>query len=189
MMDEVFDPPAGEPSPLPAALAPRAFWVSEPHLLAGAYPGDTDAAARARKVAALLALGVTDVVSLMEADEVDHWGRAFHPYAPALASKGVRVRRFPIRDVTAPSSALVTAIIDHIDGVLSAGGTAYVHCWGGRGRTGVIIGCWMVRHGWLAPENAVAKLARLRARCVDAHVRAPDTAAQVARVRGWRVRQ
>lgn len=30
---------------------------------------------------------------------------------------------------------------------LAAGQTVYVHCYGGIGRTGTVVGCWLVRHG------------------------------------------
>lgn len=155
-------------------------------LLAGAYSGDLSSHVRAAKVAAFREIGLTHVISFMEADELDHSGRPFAPYAPEFEALGVAVQRHPIRDVTAPSVALVTEILDDIDDALLHNGVVYVHCWGGRGRTGTIIGCWMVRHGWVAPDDAVAELALLRSGCVDARIRAPDTSDQVARVTGWR---
>jgi protein-tyrosine phosphatase len=79
----------------------------------------------------------------------------------------------------------VVAVLDAIDGALAAGGTVYVHCWGGRGRTGVIVGCWLVRHGLAAPADAVAALCRLRAACVDHYVDVPDTAEQARRIMTW----
>lgn len=170
---------------LPPAIAPRAFWVSLPRLLGGAYPGDADQEVSAQKLAALLEVGVTNVVSLMEADEVDHVGRPFHPYAPALERCGVRVERFAIRDVITPTVNWVAEILDYIDSALAGGRVVYVHCWGGRGRTGVVLGCWMVRHGWAAPEDAIAELNRLRSRCADSGVPAPDTHDQRDRIRGW----
>ena len=41
----------------------------------------------------------------------------------------------------------LVATLDAIDAELAAGGLVYVHCWAGCGRTGVVVGCWLVRHG------------------------------------------
>ena len=38
-------------------------------------------------------------------------------------------------------------MLDTIDQALAAGHTMYVHCWGGVGRTGTVVGCHLVRHG------------------------------------------
>ena len=172
------------PSLLPAAIAPRAFWVA-PHLLAGPYPGALDSREHDERLQALLGLGVTNVVTLMEADETNHSGVPFRPYAATLQAAGVDVQRFAIRDVSTPSVDTVIAVLDAIDAALAAGGTVYVHCWGGRGRTGVIVGCWLVRHGLAAPADAVGALCRLRAACVDHEVDVPDTAEQARRIMTW----
>ena len=34
----------------------------------------------------------------------------------------------------------------------------YVHCWGGIGRTGTVVGCWLVRHG-MTGDEALAEFA------------------------------
>ncbi|MBJ7608116.1 MAG: dual specificity protein phosphatase family protein [Candidatus Dormibacteraeota bacterium] len=184
-----FIRPAGEPPALPTALAPRVFWVRAPVILAGAYPGDLSAEVRDAKFTAFRELGVTRVISLMKETELDHSGRPFDLYAPALEAWGMTVARYEIRDVTAASAAAVSAVLDDIDTALRRGAVVYVHCWGGRGRTGTIVGCWMIRHGWVAPHEAVAELSRLRSRCVDVAIPAPDTRDQVARVTGWSLGQ
>ena len=68
----------------------------------------------------------------------------------------------PIPDMGTPTAGHVMQILDDIDEVRAQGGTAYVHCWGGVGRTGTVIGCWLVRHG-LDRGDAIARIAELRA--------------------------
>jgi hypothetical protein len=52
--------------------------------------------------------------------------------------------------------------LDHIDLILESLGKPYVHCWGGNGRTGTVIGCWLVRHG-RTPDQALKEMEHGRA--------------------------
>jgi protein-tyrosine phosphatase len=83
-----------------------------------------------------------------------------------------------------PSDGQVIRILDAVEEAHAAGDTAYVHCWGGVGRTGTVVGCWLVRHG-LDRGDPIAAIAALRAGLPDARP-SPETAAQAALVRGWR---
>ena len=83
-----------------------------------------------------------------------------------------------------PAAGYVMRILDDIDRARAEGDAAYVHCWGGVGRTGTVIGCWLVRHG-LDQGDPIARIAELRASIAGARP-SPETPAQVALVRGWR---
>jgi protein-tyrosine phosphatase len=52
-------------------------------------------------------------------------------------------------------------VLDLIDEELAAGGVVFVHCWAGCGRTGVVVGCWLVRHG-MEPREALSRVADTR---------------------------
>ena len=65
----------------------------------------------------------------------------------------------PIPDTGNPKPAQVESILDTIDTAIAAGRRVYVHCWGGIGRTGTIVGCYLVRHG-LTGDQALAEIAR-----------------------------
>ena len=97
------------------------------------------------------------------------------------------VELFPIRDVSVPKRAdEMTAILDAIDGAILAGHVVYVHCWGGIGRTGTVVGCHLVRHG-LTGDEALAALAAMY-RVVDKYYRrpqSPETPEQFRWVREW----
>lgn len=75
------------------------------------------------------------------------------PYAPLLQALAtardltVTHQRFHIPDMGICDAAQMNHILDTIDEHVSAGRGVYVHCWGGVGRTGTVIGCWLVRHG------------------------------------------
>ncbi len=70
----------------------------------------------------------------------------------------------------------MVAALDTIDRLLDEGRTVYVHCWGGIGRTGTVVGSWLVRHQVTAPEQALDLLTELRASDRGAgHRRSPET--------------
>jgi hypothetical protein len=168
----------------------RAFWVESPHLLAGCYPGDLDPATSREKLLGLLRCGVTDVISLMEPDEVNYGGVAFRDYAAELTTlaqecgRNVCYARFPIRDLSVPGVAHMREILDAIDAAIRAGSCVYVHCWGGRGRTGTVVGCWLVRHRRVAADAVLARL-RILTSGHPAFGRVPETEAQRCCVENW----
>ena len=79
----------------------------------------------------------------------------------------------------------MTRILDEVDSAIEDGGTVYVHCWGGIGRTGTVVGCWLMRHG-LDAGDPIRRIAELRRDVWDAFVASPQTAAQRAMVSGWK---
>ena len=93
----------------------------------------------------------------------------------------------PVLDLSIPESPEVTrAILDAIDREIEIGGTVYLHCWGGVGRTGTIVGCWLVRHG-MTPEAALDRVAELwSTRPGAAWSTSPQTEEQFEYVRAWR---
>ena len=95
--------------------------------------------------------------------------------------------RHPIADVSVPGSPReMSDILDAIDAALRDGKTVYVHCWGGVGRTGAVIGCWLVRHGKTGDE-ALGQIAEWwrGVQKVRRQPRSPETPAQHAYVRDW----
>jgi protein-tyrosine phosphatase len=67
----------------------------------------------------------------------------------------------PIPDFETPTAAQMRGILDALDAALADGHTVYVHCYAGIGRTGAVIGCYLVRHG-RSGQEALGELARLR---------------------------
>lgn len=158
----------------------NSYWVRRGRLLAGEYPGHWDDAKARRKIEALAAAGVNAFVDLTEAGE-----SGLKPYAHMLAD-GATHRRMAIRDAGVPRTAAdMTAILDCIDGHLERGDVVYVHCWGGVGRTGTVVGCWLARHGG-SGVDALAELGDLWGECAKSRYRdTPETGEQRGYVLGW----
>ncbi|MED5394090.1 MAG: hypothetical protein VYA26_06530 [Actinomycetota bacterium] len=77
-------------------------------------------------------------------------------------------------------------ILDDLDDFLQQGRNVYVHCWGGSGRTGTIVGCWIRRHGLADADEVLNCLASLREGDSVKHGRPiPQTAAQEQLVLDW----
>ena len=154
------------------APTPESYWVEPGKLLAGKYPCSLDRA----RVSRLLAAGVTLFVDLTEEFELD-------PYAQ-LVDESARHVRMPIPDMDVTTSEQMRRTLDLIDRERGRGGTTYVHCWGGAGRTGTVVGCWLVRHG-LEGDAALQRIATLRACSPALWLDSPQTRAQRAMVRAW----
>ena len=171
---------------------PKTWWVKEGKLLAGCFPGTPEPNGVSERLSSLVAAGIRTFVSLQEADECNsRTGEPFPNYEPVLkgleqkAGEQLEFHRFPIKDVTAPSVHLMNQVLNVIDASLAAGRPVYVHCWGGNGRTGSVVGCWLVRHGKSGKE-ALAEVTRLRASFPELKCRpAPEVAPQLELVRKW----
>jgi hypothetical protein len=162
------------------------YWVKPGQLLAGEYPGDRDEKTAVAKLNALSDCGVTSFIDLTVANE-----SGLKPYAhllPAVfGSRPTTYARFPIVDLGVPSSkSQMVTILDAIDGAIKKGDKVYVHCRGGVGRTGTVVGCYLARHG-LPGDKALAEVKRLWKGCEksDTNPRSPETNAQREYVRGW----
>jgi hypothetical protein len=159
------------------------YWVVPGQLLAGEYPRDLDDGSSQAKIDALVASGVTVFIDLT------HPYDRLEPYRHLLdahRSNEVKHLQFPIRDVSVPVSKEQTSeILDVIDHHLGRGGIVYVHCWGGVGRTGVIVGCWLARHGHPGGK-ALLHLRELWKQCPkSASRRSPETEEQERYIVNW----
>ena len=165
---------------------PNAYQLLEGRLIAGEYPGDRDDAPARVKLGALLDAGVTTFIDLTEPHELAPYDALVTEMARARGRE-VKYHRLPIRDVSVPKSpAIMREILDEIAVSLGDGGVVYVHCWGGVGRTGTVVGCYLVRCG-MTGDEALARVAELfkHMEKYPWRRRSPETDEQEAYVRSW----
>jgi len=160
------------------------YWVHD-QLLAGEYPGGWDEQSLKVRLRRLLTAGVTYFLDLTEERE-----KGLRLYAPALREiareigRAVEHRRMPIPDFETPSAKQMRDILDTLDAALADGHTLYVHCYAGIGRTGTVVGCYLVRHGQSGQE-ALEEMVRLRRGTALENAFSPATEEQRRLVYEW----
>ena len=118
------------------------------------------------------AAGIAATIDLTESGEgwIDYWS----------AQPELEHHRIGLQDFAPPSEVDMRRVLATIDELLERGAPVYVHCRGGRGRTGCVVACYLIERG-AAPSDA---LEAVRQWC--GHDHSPETDEQRALVRGWR---
>lgn len=136
------------PGVLPASRGPNGFHWLLPGRLAGCpMPGAM--LPLEHDLGLLRTLGVTVLVNLTEKPMAD----------VAIPAHGLRTLHMGVEDRDAPPLMWMKMLLVRIDRLMQQGEVVAVHCLAGLGRTGTVLGAWLVREGLTADEA----LRRLRA--------------------------
>ncbi len=166
---------AGQNIPRPVKFC---YWVDCGNLLAGEYPRSLDEQASIEKMRALRQAGIEIFIDLTSKED------GLITYEHFL--DGAQRFNYPILDVSVPEKPeQMINILDAIDLYLGKGRKVYVHCWGGIGRTGVVVGCWLARHNG-GGKNGLALLQELWKDNPKSALRdSPETPEQIKYVLHW----
>lgn len=105
-------------------------------IYAGEYPGDKNGELVKHKIERMHHFGIRHFIDLTEEGEL-------RPYNHLLPSD-TTYTRFPIVDCGVPKSVeSVQRLLLRIEELKKMDGYVYVHCWGGVGRTGTIVACYL----------------------------------------------
>lgn len=164
----------------------ESYWVEEDHFLAGEYPGSYNPEDMRRRMDAFLESGIRTFIDLTQPHELVPYESILKEEARIYDHTAI-YHRFAIRDHGVPSTQTMSLILDTIDAAIQNGSPVYVHCWGGVGRTGTVVGCYLVRHGMSAKKALKRVNALYKTRPHDYFlVRSPETEEQADFVRNWR---
>ncbi len=192
----------------PPRPTPFSYWVVPHRFLAGEYPGSLITLSpkrtvrtifdsvlaflvhgprglkgNRRKLRSLIQAGATLFLDLTEEGELPPYEGLLREEAQSLGAK-VEYQRVPVKDRTTATSRQMTEALDSIDRALDSGGTVYVHCMRGIGRTGLVVGCHLVRGG-MTGQQALDEIGNLRKGLLSSWARSPETDAQRQMVLEW----
>ena len=186
------------------------YWVIPEKVLAGEYPGNqirksgifrvlrtifdqflscsrypfqgwpTDK----KRVKRLLESGVTSFLDLTQYDELLPYEELLNKESKTFGI-AVKYKRVPIKDQNITSNEEITKCILFINETVASGEKVYIHCLRGLGRTGMIVGCFLVEQG-MTGSYALEKIANLRKKLLNSALPSPQNKKQAGVVKNWR---
>lgn len=163
----------------------ESYWVEPDRFLAGEYPGKFTTEATRQRVDALLEAGFNSFIDLTKPNETIPYIRTLLEQAKVY-DIDVQHHSYPIGDFGLPTPEKMIKILNSLDKSLQEGRKVYLHCWGGIGRTGTTVGCYLVRHGKTGDEalNQLADWWKTVPKS-QIHVHSPETRAQADFILQW----
>jgi hypothetical protein len=165
---------------------PHSYWVLPGRFCAGEHPGSTNRQYAHDTIHTLLHVGIATFIDLTEEPEWVSYEEVLRQQA-AQYSYPLEYWRQAIPDRQTPTINQMTAILHTIDANLATGRMVYLHCLAGIGRTGTVVGCYLVRHGMVGAD-VFQTLAHLRRNAADADIVSPETEEQRSFVNAWKPR-
>lgn len=153
------------------------YRVVRGRLLATEYPGAKDDEKARRKLQVLRNAGINSFVDLTEKGEPTWDGTPMAPYSELLGP-GVAYKRFAIPDTSVIGDGGYDRILDYISAELNAGRVVVAHCWGGKGRTGTVVGSWLIDNEGVGYPAVIDRMQELRRGTSKADHPVPDTPEQ-----------
>ncbi|HWQ46130.1 MAG TPA: dual specificity protein phosphatase family protein [Longilinea sp.] len=171
--------------PFPHTPFSNSYWVEPDKFLAGEYPIQNEDEERSqRKIDSLIRTGITTIIDLTQPWDAEEYASLLEKEA-VQSGKTVEHQRFGINDFSTPDPNLMVTILDAIDTAIDNGKMVYVHCVGGFGRTGTVVGCYLVRHG-MSGEAALEHIHNLRRYTAHWWKSSPESADQRDFVKKWK---
>jgi hypothetical protein len=164
----------------------ESYWVLPGKFLAGEYPGRRDEHETRKRIQGLIQAGIRICIDLTKPGELEPSYREI--FLEELSHYGYtgNYYHFPIYDFGVPDADQLVRTLDKVDESIAGNQPVYVHCRAGIGRTGLVVGCYLARHGKTGDEALVA-IKQLRSSVSSSWMQSPETDAQANYVRNWGV--
>ncbi len=156
----------------------RSYWIIPGKLMAGEYPASTDFIESNKKLDGLIRVGIKTVINLTEENEQNQNGLKLFDYTDYLTHAGIEVLSKPIKDISVPTKGEMYEIIELIVNNLNTDKPVYFHCWGGVGRTGTVLGCYLLHSKMANKSNVFETINYLKRTTSISHRQSPETEEQ-----------
>jgi protein tyrosine phosphatase len=164
----------------------KCYWVIPGKFMAGAIPLAGLSADVNPCLEDLHMAGINHIINLMEADEKNEQGDLCADYTSEAAEQNIKLHRFPIHDLCTPDIYSMYEILKLIKKLLQRrDNVIYLHCRGGVGRTGTVLGCFLKQVGYSNNHTVFGHIDYLKRSTVFAHKLSPETEVQREFVLEW----
>lgn len=168
---------------------PNSYWLEDGGIVCGEYPREFDDDAEPTKIQALLSAGVRAFVNFTEPGELKPYEEIVLAVAADLEIDPgeLEFHQHPIRDMSIPrTGGEVKRMLHTIRSARQRRKVVYLHCWGGKGRTGTVAGCLLSEFSGVSGDAALQALGERWQSCAKAtYAESPETDEQREWVRLW----
>tara|TARA_Y100000814_G_C12350426_1_gene406782 strand:+ start:381 stop:977 length:597 start_codon:yes stop_codon:yes gene_type:complete len=137
-----------------------------------------------KRVKKLLRAGITNYLDLTQSDELLPYEALLNREAELLGMV-INYKRVPIKDQNITTSDEIAKCISFINESIESDNKVYIHCLRGLGRTGMIVGCFLVDKG-LTGKEALKKITNLRKSVLNSFLPSPQNRRQSGVVENWK---
>lgn len=168
-----------QPPPLPDT-----YWVKPGRFLAGPNPLKMPGIKPGQAIDTLISIGINAFIDLTDSYEM--MGASYLPlFKNRSDHQDIRHFNHPIQDFGTPSLAAMRQLLDLIKQLLDEKSNLYLHCYGGIGRTGTVVGCYLVDQGFTG-NQALTQIIALRQNPGRIWTPSPETNEQIEFVLNWK---
>lgn len=168
---------------------PNSYWLIPDRVVCGEYPLDFDHCENEEGMAAILKAGVRSFVNLTQEGELPLYDDLAKSTAGGLDidPDSLEFHRHSIPDGKVPETReAMSSILATIHESLAQDKPVYIHCYGGRGRTGTVGGCLISEIESCDGATALARLVeRWQANANSEYSESPESEEQRDFIRNW----
>lgn len=133
-------------------------------------------------------IGVNRIISLIKMEPDSDEFQGYQTYQNLVPTYDMGWSEFGIPDFGIPDYQETRQFLVSIDAWLAQGENLYLHCHAGIGRTGLIVGAYLIHSGSIDVNGVLEKIAFLRKKTPRGNFQSPETPEQIEWLLGFKVK-